>query len=125
MQKSLLITVLFACFAQAIIAQETIKGLSNMPAKEFSKYEEKINIVKSSGEPYKMGQGQVAYYPALAIPKKVAVINKFFATEARVNSLLDILSIIEISDEEAAHIAELDEKQGKLLTQVRNRLDNN
>ena len=76
MQKSLMIIVLFACFAQALIAQEkTIKGMSKMPLKEFSKYEEKINIVKSSGEPYKMGQGQVAYYPALAIPKKVALIN--------------------------------------------------
>ena len=72
---------------------------------------------------YEKGNFQSGY--CLVKDKKVAVINKFFATEARVNSLLDILSIIEISDEEAAHIAELDEKQGKLLTQVRNRLDNN
>jgi hypothetical protein len=68
---------------------------------------------------YEKGNFQSGY--CLVKDRKVAVINKFFATEARINSLLDIISIIEISEAEAEHIAETDEKQGKLLTQIRKR----
>jgi hypothetical protein len=69
---------------------------------------------------YEKGNFQSGY--CLVKDRKVAVINKFFATEARINSLIEILNTINITDEEVAHIAELDEKQGKLLLQVRKRV---
>lgn len=46
--------------------------------------------------------------------KKIAVINKFFTTEAKINSLVEI--IIAIIDQ--ADRSLLDEKQVKLLSQI-------
>jgi hypothetical protein len=63
---------------------------------------------------YEKGNFQSGY--CLVENRRIAVINKFFAIEAKINSLVDIIGHIEISD---AHIAELDEKNVKLLSQIR------
>ena len=46
---------------------------------------------------YEKGNFQSGY--ALVENKKIAVINKFFDTEARINSLFDIVSTVEIDTE--------------------------
>ena len=51
---------------------------------------------------YERGHFQSGY--AIVEDRKIAVINKFFDTEARINSLFDIISKIEIDD------SQLDEK---------------
>ena len=66
---------------------------------------------------YEKGNFQSGY--CLVENRRIAVINKFFATEAKINSLADILCRIDISE---AHIAELDEKNAKLLAQVRSQV---
>ena len=46
--------------------------------------------------------------------KKIAVINKFFTTEAKINSLIEIINaIIGVAD-----VTALDEKQTKFLAQI-------
>lgn len=59
---------------------------------------------------YEKGNFQSGY--CIVENKKIAVINKFFDTEARINTLLDILSTIEV-DVEA-----LDDKEGKLYQEL-------
>lgn len=55
---------------------------------------------------YEKGNFQSGY--CIVENKKIAVINKFFDTEARINTLLDILSTVEVEMEV------LDEKEAKL-----------
>jgi len=59
---------------------------------------------------YEKGRFQSGY--CILQDKKVAVVNKFFETEARINALIDILSQIELD------LSLLDEKQLKLYEQV-------
>lgn len=47
---------------------------------------------------YERGNFQSGY--AIVEDRKIAVINKFFDTEARINSLLDILSSIEVDTDQ-------------------------
>ncbi|NJK84020.1 MAG: hypothetical protein HC912_09655 [Saprospiraceae bacterium] len=60
---------------------------------------------------YEKGNFQSGY--AIVKEQKIIIINKFFETEARINSLLDILALEEHSDE-----AILSEKSAKLLQQI-------
>ncbi len=60
---------------------------------------------------YERGNFQSGY--ALVENKKIAVINKFFDTEARINSLFDILSSIEI---DSSTLAEKSQEFYDLLT---------
>lgn len=62
---------------------------------------------------YEKGNFQSGY--CLVQDRKIAVINKFFETEARVSVLLEIL------DEISPDISTLDEKSAKLLKALRNR----
>ncbi|HKK77647.1 MAG TPA: hypothetical protein VJ953_21390 [Saprospiraceae bacterium] len=55
---------------------------------------------------YEKGNFQSGY--CIVENKKIAVINKFFDTEARINTLLDILSTVEVD------VETLDEKEAKL-----------
>jgi hypothetical protein len=55
---------------------------------------------------YEKGNFQSGY--CIVENKKIAVINKFFDTEARINTLLDILSTVEVD------VQTLDEKEAKL-----------
>ncbi len=61
---------------------------------------------------YEKGNFQSGY--CLVKDRKIAVINKFFITEARINSLVEIISTIEIDTDKY----ELDEKQAKMLEQI-------
>ncbi len=63
---------------------------------------------------YEKGNFQSGY--CLVKDKKIAVINKFFVTEARINSLVEIIATINTDDTSAF---ELDEKQEKMLAQIR------
>ena len=62
---------------------------------------------------YEKGNFQSGY--CLVQDRKIAVINKFFETEARVSVLLEIL------DEISPEVTALDEKSAKLLKALRNR----
>jgi hypothetical protein len=62
---------------------------------------------------YEKGNFQSGY--CLVQDRKIAVINKFFETEARVSVLLEILDAI------SPDTAVLDEKNAKLLKAVQNR----
>lgn len=55
---------------------------------------------------YEKGNFQSGY--CLVENKKIAVINKFFDTEARINTLLDILSTVDVE------VDALEEKEAKL-----------
>jgi ribosome-binding protein aMBF1 (putative translation factor) len=58
------------------IAQDNFKEVNELSTEKFwKKFDENPNVNRSSGKPYKMGQGGTAYYPALQKPKKVAIIN--------------------------------------------------
>ncbi len=59
---------------------------------------------------YEKGRFQCGY--CILQDKRVAVVNKFFETEARINALIDILSQIDID------VNLLDEKQLKLYEQL-------
>lgn len=59
---------------------------------------------------YEKGNFQSGY--CIVENKKIAVINKFFDTEARINTLLDILSTIEVD------VDTLEEKQAKLFQEL-------
>lgn len=59
---------------------------------------------------YEKGRFQSGY--CILQDKKVAVVNKFFETEARINALIEILAQIELN------LSLLDEKQLKLYEQV-------
>jgi hypothetical protein len=59
---------------------------------------------------YEKGRFQSGY--CILQDKRVAVVNKFFETEARINALIDILSQVEIDT------SLLDEKQMKLFEQL-------
>lgn len=55
-------------------AQDNIRELLS-DKKKLWKGEQGILVTKSSGAPYRAGQGVVAYYPALQKPRKVALIS--------------------------------------------------
>ncbi len=57
------------------MAQNTIKELAALDDKTFWKGAKFVNMAGSSGKPYKNGQGVRAYYPALKVPKKIAVVS--------------------------------------------------
>lgn len=58
---------------------------------------EKIeNIFKENGYTVRYAKGNFQSGYAFVENKKIVVINKFFDTEGRVNTLLDILSFIEL-----------------------------
>lgn len=59
---------------------------------------------------YEKGRFQSGY--CILQDKRVAVVNKFFETEARINALIDILSQIEVDT------SLLDEKQLRLFEQL-------
>jgi hypothetical protein len=59
---------------------------------------------------YEKGSFQSGY--CLVEGKRIAVVNKFFETEARINTLIDILDKIEIS------IERLPEKSQKLFKEI-------
>ncbi|MFN8260661.1 MAG: hypothetical protein U0X41_06925 [Chitinophagales bacterium] len=59
---------------------------------------------------YEKGRFQSGY--CILQDKRVAVVNKFFDTEARINALIDILSQVEIN------LSLLDEKQLRLYEQL-------
>lgn len=59
---------------------------------------------------YEKGNFQSGY--CIVESRKIAVINKFFDTEARINVLLDILSTIEVDPDR------LSEKSGKLYKEI-------
>jgi hypothetical protein len=59
---------------------------------------------------YEKGTFQSGY--AIVEDRKIAVINKFYDTEGRINCLLDILSVIEVESEK------LSEKNLKLFKQL-------
>lgn len=59
---------------------------------------------------YEKGRFQSGY--CILEDKRVAVVNKFFETEARINALIDILQQIEMD------VTLLDEKQMKLFEQL-------
>ena len=63
---------------------------------------------------YEKGNFQSGY--CLLKDRQVAVVNKFFMTEARINSLVEIIGSIELPDIERF---ELDEKQQALLAKIR------
>ena len=60
---------------------------------------------------YEKGNFKAGY--CILQDKKVVVINKYFETEARINSLLDILSLIEIDE------SKLSEKSSEFLHHVK------
>lgn len=60
---------------------------------------------------YEKGNFQSGY--CMVENKKIAVINKFFDAEARINTLLDILSTVEVE------IDSLEEKEAKLYRDLR------
>jgi hypothetical protein len=60
---------------------------------------------------YEKGNFQSGY--CLVEQRKVAVINKFFDTESRVNTLIDILKTVTLDE------AAMDEKNCKLLQDIR------
>ena len=59
---------------------------------------------------YEKGNFQSGY--CIVENKKIAVINKFFDTEARINTLLDILSSVEVD------LEQLEEKNDKLYQEL-------
>jgi hypothetical protein len=59
---------------------------------------------------YEKGNFQSGY--CVVENRRIAVINKFFDTEARINTLIDILSTVEVDTEQ------LDEKQLKLYQEL-------
>lgn len=65
---------------------------------------------------YEKGNFQSGY--CLLKDRQVAVVNKFFMTEARINSLVEIIGSIELPDLERF---ELDEKQQTLLAKIRSK----
>jgi hypothetical protein len=62
---------------------------------------------------YEKGNFQSGY--CLVKDRKIAVVNKFFVTEARINSLVDIIALIEINET----VYDFDEKQLKMLSQIK------
>ncbi len=60
---------------------------------------------------YEKGNFQSGY--CIVENKKIAVINKFFDVEARINSLLDILATVQVDPDT------LDEKEAKLYLDLR------
>lgn len=60
---------------------------------------------------YEKGNFQSGY--CMVEQRKVAVINKFFDTESRVNTLIDILKTVALDE------AAMDEKNRKLLQDIR------
>jgi hypothetical protein len=60
---------------------------------------------------YEKGNFQSGY--CLVEQRKIAVINKFFDTESRVNTLVDILKAVELDE------TGMDEKNRKLLQDIR------
>jgi hypothetical protein len=64
---------------------------------------------------YEKGNFQSGY--CLVKDRKIAVINKFFITEARINSLIEIINTIDVD----ADRYELDEKQVKMLAQIKSK----
>ena len=85
---------------------------------------------------YEKGSFQSGY--AIVETKKIAVVNKFFETEARINALLDIFDQIEALRNARQTVAEmgsegneitenwkaaLSEKSQKLIKQIRNHRD--
>lgn len=61
--------------AANVAAQKSVKELAALDDKTFWKGAKFINMAGSSGKPYKNGQGVRAYYPALKVPKKIAVVS--------------------------------------------------
>jgi len=61
---------------------------------------------------YEKGSFQSGY--CLVENRKVAVVNKFFDTESRINVLLEVLGVIEYTEDK------LSEKSSKLLKAIRN-----
>ena len=59
---------------------------------------------------YEKGSFQSGY--CLVEDRKIAVVNKFFETEGRINTLLDIVDKIEISTEDVS------EKSQKILKEI-------
>lgn len=59
---------------------------------------------------YEKGNFQSGY--CIVENRKIAVINKFFDTEARINTLIDILATVEVD------LEQLDEKQVKLYREL-------
>jgi hypothetical protein len=60
---------------------------------------------------YEKGNFQSGY--CLVEQRKIAVINKFFDTESRVNTLIEILKAVELDE------SDMDEKNRKLLQDIR------
>lgn len=58
-----------------VMAQMNVKQLAALDDKTFWKGAKFVNMAGSSGKPYKNGQGVRAYYPALKVPKKIAVVS--------------------------------------------------
>lgn len=61
---------------------------------------------------YEKGSFQSGY--CLVENRKIAVVNKFFDTESRINVLLEVLGVIEFTEDK------LSEKSSKLLKAIRN-----
>ena len=61
---------------------------------------------------YEKGSFQSGY--CIVENRKVAVVNKFFDTESRINVLLEVLGVIEYTEDK------LSEKSSKLLKAIRN-----
>ena len=61
---------------------------------------------------YETGSFQSGY--CIVENRKVAVVNKFFDTESRINVLLEVLGVIEYTEDK------LSEKSSKLLKAIRN-----
>lgn len=62
---------------------------------------------------YEKGSFQSGY--CVVEQRRVIVVNKFFDVEARINTLLDIIHIVEVNDE---HLANLDNKELKFFHDV-------
>lgn len=73
-QTPLFLIPLFLLILNSLQAQDNIRELL-ADKKKLWKSEQGILVTKSSGAPYRAGQGVVAYYPALQKPKKVALIS--------------------------------------------------
>jgi len=61
---------------------------------------------------YEKGSFQSGY--CIVENRKIAVVNKFFDTESRINVLLEVLGVIEFTEDK------LSEKSSKLLKAIRN-----
>lgn len=73
-QFAIVLLVIFMGIHASSFSQKRISELTQDMDK-FWKGWTPINAHKSSGKPYKAGQGVVAYYPALQVPKKIALIS--------------------------------------------------